>query len=89
MTIWGFVHGYPEEILDDLVAMLAGGVRDTLNRKHQSFTFAGWEWYFYETTPAPRVRYGAAPGPNNAIIRGFTIDVEISSMVSLPQDSGG
>jgi hypothetical protein len=87
MTIWGAAHGYPNKELDDIAALMAGGVRDALNRRHFSFRVGAFAFYFDETIPAASIRYGTTAF-GKVVVRGFNVRVTVHSLYSIPQDPG-
>ena len=70
LDIWGLVHYDRPELMDDLVAELAGAVRDVLNQRHEPIQVGPFEIYFNEQTPVTSVEYGAQQF-GSAIVRGF------------------
>lgn len=87
ITIWGLVHGFQDSVMEDLISELEGSLGQVLNRRHESFQFEDWEFYFKETLPMPESSFGTTKLAMG-VARGFTSVVRVDSLVTAPQQPG-
>lgn len=86
-TIWGMVAGYRDDIMDDMSVELEASVAEILNHRHETFEYAGWQFYFNETMPMPQSNYGITRLGQN-LARGFNASIVIDTLLSAAQAPG-